>query len=117
MPGEYLVTLVASNNYCSDTDYQTIIVTGTPVVIIPNIFSPDDNGINDVFKITTEGVKDLNGIIYNRWGRKVHELKGVDATWNGEKASEGTYYYVIKAVGIDDSTEEYTGFIQLVRKK
>ncbi len=116
-PGEYLVTLVAFNNYCSDADYQTIIVTGTPVVIIPNIFSPDNNSINDEFKITTEGVKDLNGTIYNRWGRKVHELKGVDATWNGAKASEGTYYYVIKVVGIDDSIKDYTGTIQLVRKK
>lgn len=80
-------------------------------VLIPNVFTPNDDGINDVFslKFPTESTA-----IYNRWGVEV--FSSTDGTlWDGKTASgidvkDGTYYYIIST-----TLNTYSGFIQLTR--
>ena len=81
---------------------------------IPNIFTPNNDGVNDVLKFTScnEIVKT---IIYNRWGNKVFETDNINFYWDGRttsgiECSDGTYYYVIQT-----ETEIQKGFIQLIR--
>ena len=117
--GEYLVTLTISEMGCTATAYQTIIVNGSfslPTgVIIPNIFTPNGDGENDAFFIETINGSNMSGSIFNRWGRKVHELNGLDAKWNGGKYNEGTYYYIIKVTFADGSTKEYEGSFMMTK--
>jgi gliding motility-associated-like protein len=117
LPGEYNVALTISNPFCSNTVYQTIIVNGElhTEIRVPNIFTPNGDGNNDVFSIQTINGTDLTGIIFNRWGKKVKELNGLNATWNGGDSSEGTYYYILEVKFLDDSSKKYEGHIQLIK--
>lgn len=117
LPGEYLVSLTVSELGCTATAYQTIIVEGSLLTeaIIPNIFSPNGDGENDAFFIETINGSAMSGSIFNRWGRKVHELNGLDAKWTGGNQSEGTYFYIIEVTFVDGTTKEYEGSLMLVK--
>ena len=72
--GNYVITLVAySNNGCqNDTAYGIIkVIDGTITIYIPNAFSPNNDGINDVFDINGVGIANYHYSIYNRWGEEV----------------------------------------------
>lgn len=89
-------------------------------VSIPNVFTPNGDDINDVFKIDNVGLASISCKIYSRWGVLVAELDAPNQVWDGYTpsgvlCSPGTYFYVFTAKGIDDATYNLKGFIQLVR--
>jgi gliding motility-associated-like protein len=115
--GSYEVILYATDNQgCIDTDTLTIEVSVEPSKLsnIPNMFSPNDDGINDRYYFTEDklaGMDEFIISIYNRWGEKVFEETNmqqmIDEGWDGRnflglRLSPGVYYYVIKAIGKDD---------------
>jgi len=68
-------------------------------LIIPNMFTPDGDGINDVFEIVgIEGFDRVEISIVNRWGNEVYRSTNYKNTWSGAGLNDGTYYYVIKTV-------------------
>ena len=88
--GDYIITLIVitSPYGCRDTVDKTIHLPAR--VMEYNAFSPDGDGVNDVF------APKFSLVILNRWGQKIYEGKdGWDGTFNGQKASEGTYYFII----------------------
>jgi len=114
--GDYKVILIVTDNsVCSDTDTITINVTVEPSKLnnIPNMFSPDGDGTNDIYKFSKEslkGMKEFELNIYNRWGQKVYETnemeEAINTGWDGKnliglRCSPGIYFYVIKAKGKD----------------
>ena len=115
--GNYTVMLIASNGtqLCNDTAYTEIWVYSEPIVVIPNIFTPNEDNINDVFNIKTISVKELTVDIFNRWGTKVNSFDGMSGHWDGKNQSEGTYYYIAKGKGIDGSSIDKQGNIMLVK--
>jgi gliding motility-associated-like protein len=97
-----------------------IIVDNGFSIEIPNVFTPNDDGTNDVFTIKATGVKDITLEIYNRWGQKMYEFTGAKAAWdgmtaNGNEASAGTYFYFIKATGVDGTVYEKQGPVTIFR--
>jgi gliding motility-associated-like protein len=90
-------------------------------VFVPNAFSPNNDGKNDLFKATL-GI-DATGIdmvIFDRWGAEVFHATKMNAGWdgtyeNGKKAEMGTYQYVIKVRFRDQKVETYTGDVTLMR--
>jgi gliding motility-associated-like protein len=118
--GTYTVVLVASNGTCTGVATQTIVVDGEPSIVIPNIFTPNGDGINDLFFITTVGITELHAEIYNRWGTLIYVLNGVSASWDGknlknDNLSDGTYFVILKAKDIDGKTYDKQGYVTLVR--
>ncbi len=120
--GTYIVTLTVTNsNGCADTYSINIIVLENPsVLIVPNIFSPNNDGQNDFFIVTGTNIKDFQCSIYDRWGLKLANLSSIVDGWNGRTASgalatDGAYYYIIKATGLDKKEYSAKGFLQLVR--
>ncbi|MFL5752171.1 MAG: PKD domain-containing protein [Bacteroidia bacterium] len=118
--GTYTVTLTAINGLCVDTATAVITVDVASSIIIPNIFSPNLDGLNDLFTIYSTGIKELSCDIFNRWGQRVYTIRGPGQSWdgklsNGDFASEGTYLYFLKATGYD--TKEYSkeGTMMLVK--
>jgi gliding motility-associated-like protein len=88
-------------------------------ITFPNIFSPNNDGINDYFSIKSIGVIELNITIVNRWGEKVYVGES-DPTWDGKyndaECSEGVYFYVCNFKNVQlDRYETKTGFIELMR--
>jgi gliding motility-associated-like protein len=75
---------------------------------IPNVFSPNNDGLNDNWTVNSK--EEIDVIILNRWGNIVFQSKTKNVSWNGEKAIDGVYYYIIKT-----ENEQKTGFIQLIR--
>jgi len=102
--GSYKVLLTVNNNYCSNSDSITINVS-TSAIQVPNVFTPNGDGVNDEFRVAYKSLKSFQCWIYSRWGRKVYywndPQKGWDGKINGRDADEGAYFYVIRAYGTD----------------
>lgn len=83
------------------TSDQYVLVKTSSALIIPNVFTPNGDGINDVFIITSSGLTDFSLLIVNRWGEVVFETndpdQGWDGTINGNKCADGVYFYSMKA--------------------
>jgi gliding motility-associated-like protein len=95
--GLYSARLIVTNEFgCSDTSFSDheVLFSGS----IPNVFTPNGDGVNDEFYIPGAGaLRDFRVEIYNRWGRKVHEWTNPKEGWDGEGHSAGVYYYVVTA--------------------
>ncbi|WP_027420262.1 T9SS type B sorting domain-containing protein [Crocinitomix catalasitica] len=123
--GEFIydVCLVAINkNGCKDTTCKPLIVHVKPEFDTPNIFTPNGDGVNEIFtfEFRTLGIKDFNCIITNRWGVQVGEITDVLEGWdgnnmNGDPCSDGVYFYVFEAVATNHTEFNGTGTVQLVR--
>ncbi|MBP7808337.1 MAG: gliding motility-associated C-terminal domain-containing protein [Bacteroidia bacterium] len=118
--GTYTITMIASSGLCSDTASIIIVVEDGFSIEVPNVFTPNDDNINDVFTITSTGVKEITLKIFNRWGQPMYDFSGAKASWdgvtsNGQKASNGTYFYFIKATGFDGKEYEKNGPVSLFR--
>lgn len=121
--GQYTACLIASNLAgCADTACVTIDVFINSVFIIPNVFTPNNDNINDVFTVQAIGLETMDAEIYNRWGQKEYEWHTTNGGWDGRTASgveapDGTYFYIIKAKGFDDKEYFEKGYFTLIRSK
>jgi gliding motility-associated-like protein len=120
-PGNYTVQLTVVNSLgCTDVETLVISVLSEPsLIIIPNVFTPNGDGNNDLFLITSERIESYRLQLFNRWGNLIVESvdpsKGWDGQINGEPASEGTYFYQLEAIGSDLKEYTKTGFFDLLR--
>ncbi len=120
MPGEYFVMLRTISEVCDD-----FYMHPEPIRVyfseleVPNVFSPDGDGYNDVFTVRAVSLRQFHAVIQNRHGRKVFEWRdpseGWDGTIDGNLASPGVYYYIITGEGWDDIEYEFTGPVYLYR--
>lgn len=117
LPGNYVVTLYAMNDLgCEDTAVrQFMMVIPDKVLVIPNVFSPNGDGVNDNWDIAgLRGIANCSVQIFNRWGQQVYNSHGYsvpwDGTWKGKPVPVGTFYYVIKTV-----TRNYNGWVAVIR--
>ncbi|HET6244646.1 MAG: choice-of-anchor L domain-containing protein [Bacteroidetes bacterium] len=97
--GVYQISLLACyTNACCDTILSSIEVLDT--LFIPNIFTPNGDGKNEVFTVKNANLKTIHATIYNRWGLKIYEWDDPKGYWNGKNnsgsdCSDGTYFYII----------------------
>ncbi len=109
----YEVTLIAINDFgCADTARITITVDPHSELIVPNIFTPNDDGINDIFTLESTGLNFVKAELFNRWGLKMYEWQSIHGGWDGRtstglEAPAGTYYFIIKAKGEGMSGKDY----------
>jgi gliding motility-associated-like protein len=118
--GNYLVMLIASNGFCTDTAYATIEVLLPSFLEVYNVFSPNSDGTNDNWLVNSVNIKEITVWIYNRWGQIVFEAHNTEVKWNGltingDECPEGTYYYILKATGLDKKEYDLNGHISLFR--
>jgi len=121
--GAYCIRLIAFNAGCVDTVKHCIFINEACTLPkqIPNVFSPNEDGINDIFTIKSTGLRDLLCTMYNRWGMEIYQYDAIKTGWDGRtfsdgKAPEGTYYYVLKADCLTSPDQlKGQGFLQLVR--
>jgi gliding motility-associated-like protein len=88
-------------------------------IFLPNIFSPNGDNHNDIFKVRGEGIKALSFVVYSRWGEKVFETNDPEIGWNGdykgEEMNAGVFVYYLKATMINNELIEKQGNVTLVR--
>jgi trimeric autotransporter adhesin len=121
----WALLIAISDSGCYDTTLKYILIKDSPKLELPNVFTPNGDGINDFFAANIKSLESYTGIIFNRWGKKIYEWDSATETgWDGTikgkgntVAAPGVYYYIIKAVGKDDAATEFefTGYITLIR--
>jgi gliding motility-associated-like protein len=93
--------------------------TMTDAVFFPNMFSPNDNGTDDVFKVYSNIIKSMRLMIYNQWGTKVFETADVNMGWDGKYQGKpqpvGVYIYVASIRLTDNTTIMKKGSFNLIR--
>lgn len=131
-PGQYSVKLtVESDLHCVDSlRLDQNIVVDPSELGIPNVFTPNGDGINDNFLVKSKSLRSLSVEIFSRSGLKVYSFYGEGEVlknwkgWDGNvnyssiKASPGVYFYIVKAFGWDDivyTGKAYRGFVYLYR--
>ena len=124
--GNYIVSLIINKgSECENEIQKEVEITQylTNEITIPNVFSPNGDGINDVFELQNlrNDCDDYELYIYNRWGVLVHSSKGNKLTWDGTNNKElflknktplaqGVYYYIFKS-----KTYKQEGTIELLK--
>ena len=109
-PGNYRAVVGMSNSHgCQLDSVEFLISVSESMLTVPNVFTPNGDGMNDEFRVVYRSIKEFHGWVYNRWGHKVYEWtdpsKGWDGTIGGRPAAEGAYYYVIRALGTDAESD------------
>lgn len=112
---------------CTSSDTIRIEIELGKKVLMPNAFSPNNDGMNDVFSVITDSsVKNvLDFRVYNRWGQLLYEQQnfnpkneeelGWDGTYQGELAMMGVYVYSVRVEYLDNETEQFKGNVTLIR--
>lgn len=118
--GSYTVYLNISNGSCSDTDFLIITVLNEePALIIPNVFTPNNDQVNDVFKVTGFNIVSFNAIIFDRWGLQLFSWNDINKGWDGKvsnrESPDGTYFYIINAKDINDKDIKKQGAFSLFK--
>jgi gliding motility-associated-like protein len=119
--GAYTVTLVAlNNNGCTDTLTYDFYISDSSGITLPNVFTPNYDDINDVFKPIARGISSMKVNIYTRWGNFVYGWETVNGSWDGHTTSgeaclSGTYFCVLEATGFDGQTYKLKTNITLIR--
>ncbi|MBI4645844.1 MAG: gliding motility-associated C-terminal domain-containing protein [Bacteroidia bacterium] len=129
-PGVYYIQLyVSSREGCENIFvYRSFYVVGESSIEIPNVFTPNNDGKNDVFRPKAVSIKTIHGEIFNRWGRKIYEWdydykepiskNGWNGKINDKDAAPGIYFYVIEATAMDEKVyEPIKGTVTLIRDK
>ena len=107
--GTFLVSLYATYNGTSDPELagSISITISTSMLEMPNAFSPNGDGVNDIYKAKSNhrSIVEFHAYIFNRWGQKLFDWtninEGWDGTVHGKPVKDGTYFVLVKAKGAD----------------
>lgn len=117
-----LIALSAHAQEVADNDSvasdSTVVLTST--LIMPNAFSPNNDKINDVYKVKSyQNIVEFHAYIFNRWGQKLYEwtdpADGWDGTYHGKDVKDGVYFVLVKAKGADGRTYNIRRDVNLLR--
>ena len=119
---KYLITLIVSNQYsCFDTTYKTITIEPDWAFFVPNVFSPNADGINDSFQGYGFGLLKYEMVIFDRWGNEIYRTKDYNYPWDGTAnngkymAQQDVYVYLINIRDVKGKDHSYKGIVTLVK--
>jgi len=108
---------VTDTNGCTNTDTVFIYING--VLYVPNTFTPNNDGINDVFEINGNEIKEFELWIFNRWGEVLYTTKNMnsywDGTYKGNLVKMDTYIWKIKYEDYHKNFKNITGHINVLK--
>jgi gliding motility-associated-like protein len=108
-----------STHGCTDTVYTCIEVMEVNYQV-PNVFTPNADGMNDIFTISNEGMQNFHCEIYDRWGVKMYEWDAPGGGWDGKNSSgkeavNGVYYWTLHMQDYSGKEYDLHGFVHLIR--
>jgi gliding motility-associated-like protein len=117
LPGTYFVSLTIQDSLgCQRRLEQGPYEVIDPQLFIPNVFSPNQDGTNDRFRVEYQGAEAFSLQIFDRWGKLMYQQSSATAPgWDGQnqeglRAHEGVYYYALRI-----GRKEYKGHVTLLR--
>ena len=120
--GYYNVTLLVTNNYgCTDMTTQTVRIRPDFFFAAPNTFTPNGDGVNDIFFPGTmlgASAKNYDFFIFDRWGEIIfegHDLRdGWDGTYKGKIVQNGVYVWTIEVTDLENIVHNYIGHVNVL---
>ncbi|ALI99227.1 hypothetical protein DC20_09870 [Rufibacter tibetensis] len=116
--GTLKVTASTAGSACA-SDEATVEVRAADAgseIVVPTVFSPNGDGINDSFVIRNLlNFPDNDIVIYNRWGNEIYKTKNYKNDWRATGLEEATYFYVLNVRGCDGKNQVFRGPVQVVR--
>jgi gliding motility-associated-like protein len=117
-----VMLVVSSNNLCVDTVVKYVDIVEDFFIYIPNSFTPDNDGLNELFGPVISGAKDTGYLleIYSRWGELLFKTDKIDQYWDGtypsfQRCQNGVYTYVIEATDLCNIRHKFIGQITIVK--
>lgn len=121
-PGVYPVLMYAENEWgCRDSTLRYITVKSEGWLYIPTAFSPNNDGLNDIFQVIGQNITEFEMSIYNRWGQRVYYSRDAESGWDGRTqfgtdiVYNGMYLYKISAVDQKGNQIEREGLFTLYK--
>jgi gliding motility-associated-like protein len=115
----YYFTFVDTSTGCVNNDTMRVKLEYFSELNVPNIFTPNNDGQNDVYRVYGTDLFDFSLMIFDRWGGKVFETTNINEGWDGnfkgQPLQSGVYVALIQATGLDAKKYEITQNIKLVR--
>ena len=122
-PGTYAVALVVkSDKGCTDTIVRSLVVGEDYGIYVPNAFTPNNDGLNDIFQPKGFGIVKYELQIFDRWGERIFSTKTFEEGWNGKIQSrggdvvqEGVYTWLINTTSVFGKSHEIKGHVTLIK--
>lgn len=117
--GIYNVTLYAENEYCQNSITKTIVADARVKIDIPNVFTPNGDGMNDRWNPDWENIDQAEVTVFNRWGQTVYEFSDPTDSWDGGNQKDGVYFYLVRGIehSLTAKPVQYSGDITLIRDR
>ena len=117
----YRVTATAVDTGIPVSVSNVITLIKEPNLFYPSAFTPNGDGLNDVFKVVGQYTSRFEFKIFNRWGEQLfftdNATQGWDGSYRGNIMPEGTYVFKAKITDLINRTSERSGTIVLFRKQ
>lgn len=118
--GVYYIRFIGSNSNgsCEAFSETFSLNIGSSELLIPNAFSPNGDGINDIWKVAYRSLLEFKCWIFDRQGHKIFYFDNPDEGWDGKNGTKfvnsGVYFYVIEALGADGKKYKKSGDINIL---
>lgn len=100
----------------STTQYDEFTFTlAESKLLVPNLFTPNGDGVHDVLKVSYESLVSFKAAIFNRWGKRIHSWDNPDEGWDGGDSKPGVYFIVVEAEGADGQKYQVRKAVHLLR--
>jgi gliding motility-associated-like protein len=118
--GTYTVVLIVTTSYgCADSTTKYIKVEDEFVMYVPNAFSPNNDGVNDMFFAKGDGFKDFKMTIFDRWGTQVFTTNDIAKGWDGHFHSnpvmEDVYVWKIECKTTKGESKMLKGHVSIIK--
>ncbi len=113
-------TIAYTQEYWNEVGPMSVTISESKLEM-PNAFSPNGDGINDIYKAKDgyQSIIEFHAYIFNRWGQKLYEWDdpagGWDGKYNGKDVKQGVYFVLVKAKGADGRTFNIRRDVNLLR--
>ncbi|MDX1651092.1 MAG: PKD domain-containing protein [Brumimicrobium sp.] len=119
-PGNYTVMQIVQNEFgCIDTAYRGIEIQSDLIFYVPNAFTPEDDGRNDLFRWVVDGYASFSFRIFNRWGEEIFNTNDPFDSWDGkymgQVVQDGVYVWQAKILDLKDEEHLITGHVTVLR--
>ena len=105
---------------CNDSSTYEFSLGALSVLELPNVFTPNGDGVNDIYRPKMDGISSLSIQIYNRFGIQVANWETINGFWDGRTSSgnacdAGTYFVIVEGKGFDGKIHSLRGPLTLIR--
>lgn len=117
------LTVIENLNGCEDSTCINIQIFDQPSLTAPNVFTPDGDGINDLFYFPNAAIVEFSCTVFDRWGKLVFEFDDINQTWdgsnmnNGKICSDGVYFYMYEGTSSNGTEYKGQGNVHLINKE